>query len=257
MPEPKKPKFRRHFAEQPAAEPPVPALGSPPANPEEYLEINREKSPEVVLNHLGENAVSETQTHPATGPDAATNAAHEAAADEAAATPTGAAAEINRLKADIIITRHVAVAAGAGLIPLPLIDFAAVTGVQLGMLALICDIYKQPFSKEAAMSIIASLAGGAIAGGEASSMALSSRLKFIPVVGTVVSWLVTPAVAGLTTYAIGKVFVHHLECGGSLLTFEAKKMKEYMEKALDEGKKLLPHWGTAPAAAAPAPAPSA
>ena len=73
-------------------------------------------------------------------------------------------------------------AAGAGLIPLPLIDFAAVTGVQLGMLALICDIYKQPFSKEAAMSIIASLAGGAIAGGEASSMALSSRLKFIPVV---------------------------------------------------------------------------
>ena len=71
------------------------------------------------------------------------------------------------------------------------------------------------------------------------------------------STLVTPAVAGLTTYAIGKVFVHHLECGGSLLTFEAKKMKEYMEKALDEGKKLLPHWGTAPAAAAPAPAPSA
>src|ERR1035441_8645915 len=56
MPEPKKPKFRRHFAEQPAAEPPVPALGSPPANPEEFLEINREKSPEVVLNHLGENA---------------------------------------------------------------------------------------------------------------------------------------------------------------------------------------------------------
>jgi uncharacterized protein (DUF697 family) len=255
MPEPKKPRFRRQFTEQPAAEPPVPAQGSPPADPEEFLEINREKSPEVVLNQLGENAVFETQTHPATGPKAATSATHETATAEA--TPTGATAEINRLKADIIITRHVAVAAGAGFIPVPLVDFAAITGVQLSMLALICDIYKQPFSKEAAMSIIASLAGGAIAGGEASSMAIGSRLKFIPVVGTVASWLVTPAVAALTTYAIGKVFVHHLECGGSLLTFEAKKMKEYMDKALHEGKKLLPHWGTASAAEAPAPAPSA
>jgi len=171
-------------------------------------------------------------------------------------TPTvedaaAAAAEINRLKADVVITRHVAVAAGAGLIPLPIVDFAAVTGVQLSMLALICNIYKQPFSKEAAKSIISSLAGGAAAGGEARTMMVGSRLKFIPVLGTVVSWLVTPAVAAATTYAIGKVFVRHLESGGTLLSFEAKKMKEYMEKALREGKKLVPHWGTqAPAAAA-------
>ena len=163
-----------------------------------------------------------------------------------------ATAEINRLKADIVITRHVAVAAGAGLIPLPIVDFAAVTGVQLGMLALICDIYKQPFSKEAAKSIIVSLAGGAAAGGGARSMAMGSRLKFIPVIGTVVSWLVTPAIAAVTTYAIGKVFVHHLESGGSLLTFEAKKLKEYWGKALEEGKKLVPHWGTPATAAATA-----
>lgn len=197
--------------------------------------------------------MSDTQTHPPTGHDAAADAAAETPATSAAA-----ASEINRLKADIIITRHVAVAAGAGLIPVPIIDFAAVTGVQLTMLALICDIYKQPFSKEAARSIIASLVGGAVTGGEASSLAMSSRLKFIPVLGTVVSWLVTPAVAGATTYAIGKVFVRHLESGGSLLTFDAKKMKGYMEKAVDEGKKRMPHWGKqAPAAASPDPAPAA
>src|ERR1019366_9935538 len=104
--------------------------------------------------------------------------------------------------------------------------------------------YNQPFSKEAATSIIASLAGGAITGSEASSMALVSRLKFIPVIGTLVAFFVTPAVAGATTYAIGKVFVHHLASGGTVFTFEAKKLKEYMEKSLKEGKKLLPHWGT-------------
>jgi uncharacterized protein (DUF697 family) len=207
------------------------------------VEISREKALTVVLNQTGENTVPDTQTQPPAGPQAAADAA---------------TAEINRLKADIVITRHVAVAAGAGLIPVPLVDFAAVTGVQLSMLALICDIYKQPFSKEAATSIIASLAGGAIAGGEASSLAVGSRLKFIPVVGTVVSWLVTPAVAAATTYAIGKVFVRHLESGGTLLSFEVKKMKEYMEKALAEAKKLVPHWGTpAPAAAEAAPDPAA
>jgi len=133
----------------------------------------------------------------------------------------------------------------------------AVTGVQLTMLAQICAIYQQPFSKEAAASIIASLVGGAITGGEAGSLAIGSRLKFIPVVGTAVSWLLTPALAGATTYAIGKVFVRHLESGGTLLTFDGRKLKGYMEKAMEEGKKRMPHWGkptSGPASSEPAPA---
>jgi len=190
--------------------------------------------------------VPETQTQQPTDHEAATDATVEAPA---------AASEINRLKADIVITRHFALAVGAGFIPVPVFDFAVVTGVQLTMLAQICNIYKQPFSKEAATSIIASLVGGAVTGGEASSLAVSSKLKFIPVVGTAVSWLVTPALAGATTYAIGKVFVRHLETGGSLLTFDGKKMKGYMEKALDEGKKRMPRWNKrAPDATVPDPA---
>ena len=176
----------------------------------------------------------EIQNQQPTGP--------EAVPDATAETPD-ASSEINRLKADVVITRHFAVAVGAGFIPVPVVDFAAITGVQLTMLAQICAIYKQPFSKEAAQSIIASLVGGAVTGGEANSLAIASKLKFIPVVGTAVSWLVTPALAGATTYAIGKVFVRHLESGGSLLTFDGKKMKDYMEKALEEGKKRLPHGG--------------
>lgn len=168
--------------------------------------------------------------------------------------PEGAA-EIKRLKADIVITRHVALAAGAGLIPLPVADFAAITGVQLSMVALICEVYGQPFSKEAAKGIIASLIGGAI-GAQTSSLVIGSKLKFVPVVGTVVSWLVTPAASAAATYGIGKVFVRHLESGGSLLTFDPKKMKEYMEKAVAEGKKLVPSWGSR-TTDAPTPAPSA
>ena len=190
----------------------------------------------------------EIQNQQPTGP--------EAVPDATAETPD-ASSEINRLKADVVITRHFAVAVGAGFIPVPVVDFAAVTGVQLTMLAQICAIYKQPFSKEAAQSIIASLLGGAVTGGEASSLAISSKLKFIPVVGTAISWLVTPALAGVTTYAIGKVFVRHLETGGSLLTFDGQKMKAYMEKAMAEGKKRIPHFGKrSPAAESPEPSPA-
>ncbi len=167
------------------------------------------------------------------------------------ANPT-AASEINRLKADIVITRHVAVAAGAALIPVPVVDFAAVAGVQLSMLAQLCAVYEQPFSKEAAKSVVASLAGGAI-GAEASAWTIGSRLRFVPVVGTVASWLVAPAVSAVVTYAIGKVFTHHLASGGTLLSFEAKKMKEYMENAMAQGRKLVPRWGTPAAAADAAP----
>jgi uncharacterized protein (DUF697 family) len=182
------------------------------------------------------------------------NATHElySASAEAAA----AQAAIKRLRADVVITWHVAASAGAGLIPLPIIDFAAISTVQVTMLALICNIYEQPFSKEALTSIVAGLAGGAITASQAGPTAISSRLKFIPVIGTLASFLFTPALAGATTYAIGKVFVHHLETGGTVFTFEAKKLKSYMEKSLEEGKKLVPHWGTKAAPPAPAPAPA-
>jgi uncharacterized protein (DUF697 family) len=263
MPLSKKPRIKTPRAEK-AADPPLRELpeelttqreGIPGYQMETLKESTKENTENsgkdtlsgVGLKKQGEHAVPETETHTHTIADSAPDTGAHAAAAAAAE------AAIKRLKADVVITRHVAVAAGAGLIPLPVVDFAAVSTVQITMLALICGIYNQPFSKEAATSIIASLAGGAITGNQAGSLTLASRLKFVPVIGTLLGFFVTPAVAGATTYAIGKVFVHHLETGGTVFTFEAKKLKEYMEKSLQEGKKLVPHWGTQ-AAATPAPA---
>jgi len=246
MPAPKKPRPTKQGSRKPAEVPPAPALEEPiPAVG--FKEINQEP----IALHPEDKAESESQPQQSTGSEAAPEAA------AVAATAPDAISQITRLKADLVITRHSAVAVGAGFIPVPLVDFAAVTGVQLTMLAQICAIYQQPFSKEAAASIIASLVGGAITGGEAGSLAIGSRLKFIPVVGTAVSWLLTPALAGATTYAIGKVFVRHLESGGTLLTFDGRKLKGYMEKAMEEGKKRMPHWGkptSGPASSEPAPA---
>src|SRR4051812_43946871 len=100
--------------------------------------------------HKEEEIVHKTQAPTPTSDDSASHAAHSAAITDAVAVASAAEAAIKRLKADVVITRHMAVAAGAGLIPLPVVDFAAVSTVQVTMLALICNIYQQPFSKEAA-----------------------------------------------------------------------------------------------------------
>jgi hypothetical protein len=64
-------------------------------------------------------------------------------------------------------------------------------------------------------------------------------MKFIPGIGTAAAMFVTPALSAASTYAVGRVFVQHLESGGTLLTFNAKKMREHFEKALGEGKRVV------------------
>jgi len=149
-----------------------------------------------------------------------------------------------------VITRHIAIAAGAGLIPIPALDLAAVASVQATMLYYICEIYSVPFSKEAARSVILSLVGASLPAAESRSMLVAGGLKAIPVIGTIAGFLASPALASISTYAIGKVFVQHLESGGTLLTFNAHKMKRHFEDALERGKKIIPGTkDTAPATA--------
>ena len=50
----------------------------------------------------------------------------------------------------------------AGLIPVPLVDIAAVGGVQIQMLRRLSEIYGVPFSDNRGTSIIASLAGSVL-----------------------------------------------------------------------------------------------
>lgn len=158
-------------------------------------------------------------------------------AEVANAGPKDDAGEIGlrRLRCDMAITKHAAASMGAGFIPLPLVDFAAVAGVQLSLLYRLCRIYEVPFSTEAARSLVASLAAGAVPGG-LQPLFLSSAVKVIPGVGTAVGQYATPVISAAATYAIGVVFLRHLESGGTLLDFSAQGMKEHFEKALVDGR---------------------
>jgi uncharacterized protein (DUF697 family) len=161
--------------------------------------------------------------------------AHEPAGKAGAHAPD-LQGELRRLQCDKTISKHVAASVGAGFIPVPILDFAAVTAVQTDMVYRLCKLYGVDFSKEAARTAIVALIGASVPGLQARFFA--SGLKLIPGVGTVVGMLATPTISGAATYAVGRVFVQHLETGGCLLTFDASKMKEHFERALEQGKNM-------------------
>ncbi|MBD3305669.1 DUF697 domain-containing protein, partial [candidate division KSB3 bacterium] len=104
-----------------------------------------------------------------------------------------------------LIRRHMWGSMGVGLIPLPMIDFAALTGIQLSMLRKIAKMYDVPFFKEKVKNILTPLVGGALPGLVAPGLAVSVT-KFIPVLGQAIGVVSMPIVAGASTYAVGKVF---------------------------------------------------
>jgi uncharacterized protein (DUF697 family) len=119
----------------------------------------------------------------------------------------------------------------AGLIPVPLVDIAAVGGVQIQMLRRLSEIYGVPFSENRGKSIIASLAGSVLPASTATTtgMGIASALKIVPGVGTVISALTMPVFSAGATWVIGKVFIQHFASGGTLLDFNPPDYREFIK----------------------------
>ena len=133
-----------------------------------------------------------------------------------------------------IIRNHMLTAMGVGLIPLPVIDMVAITGVQLNMLRRLSNTYEVPFTEHKVKNILTSLVGGGSVvplGGT-----LISLVKMIPGIGQAVGSVTMPITAGAVTYAVGKVFHQHFASGGTFLTFDPDKVREYYARMLEEGK---------------------
>jgi len=124
---------------------------------------------------------------------------------------------------------------GAGLIPIPVADVAAVAAVQLDMLRRLSKIYGVPFSANMGKSIIASLAGSLVpaSSATATTIGLASLVKSIPGIGTVLGALSMPVFSAGATYIIGKVFIRHFASGGTLLDFNPPDYREFI-KSLPE-----------------------
>jgi uncharacterized protein (DUF697 family) len=139
-------------------------------------------------------------------------------------------------QADNIVKNHVIASLAVGLIPIPLIDMAALTGIQLKMLHSLTKHYQVEFSNEIGKSVIASLLGGILA--TETAIPAASLLKIIPFVGQVSGMVSVSILGGAATYAIGQVFINHFESGGNLLNFQPEKMKEFVAEQYKKGKQV-------------------
>jgi len=137
-------------------------------------------------------------------------------------------------QAQELIKKYTLWAMGFGIIPLPIVDVVAVTGVQLKMLSALASEYGQQFSESWGKSVLGSLLGG-VGATELAYGTFGSLVKAIPGVGTLFGLVAMPAMAGATTYAVGKVFQMHFASGGTMLDFDVEKMRQYFEQHLRDG----------------------
>ncbi|MCH9697813.1 MAG: YcjF family protein [Gammaproteobacteria bacterium] len=122
----------------------------------------------------------------------------------------------------------------AGLVPVPIFDFVAVTGIQIEMIRRLSHIYGIKFMEEKGKKALGALIGGSFPSSVAPIFA--GLTKMVPVIGTTVGALSLPLVAGASTYAVGKVFIQHFESGGTFLTFDPEQVREYYSEQYKEGK---------------------
>ena len=139
-------------------------------------------------------------------------------------------------EAHATIRNHMYVAMGAGLIPIPVADLVALTGVQLDLIRRLSKIYDQPFFEDKWKKAISTLMATVLPMGLAGPV--FTFVKAIPVVGYAAGVLVMPGLGGAGTYALGKVLVQHLESGGTFLDFDPLEVREHFRKVFEEGRQV-------------------
>ncbi len=136
-------------------------------------------------------------------------------------------------KVDQIIRSHVLWSMGAGLIPVPIVDIAAVTGIQLDMINQLAKEYKIELDQGSGKAFITALTGGTMA------RLGASVVKAIPVVGTVIGGVSMAAMSGASTYAVAQVVTNQFDLGKPLFEFDAEKAKESYKEAFVKGKEYV------------------
>lgn len=167
-------------------------------------------------------------------PDVKTDAdpATAAPATEAAMDDTKADAAANDLDAAraahaaTIIRNHVLAGAATVVVPVFLLDSAALAGVQLNLVRELAKVYGQDFRADLVRPAIATLFA-TVAPKAIASSGLSALVANLPIVGTAYRWVALPGFNAAFTYAIGKVFQQHFASGGTFLTFDPTKVKGY------------------------------
>jgi uncharacterized protein (DUF697 family) len=144
---------------------------------------------------------------------------------------------VNEMKALETVKHYMWWSMGAGLIPVPGVDLAAVSGAQLKMIAELSKIYDVPFHEIRGKAAVGSLVGYVFPHA-LSYGAMGCLLKFIPVVGALAGAPAMALFSGASAWALGNVFIQHFESGGTFLDFDPERVREYFKEKFEEGRNM-------------------
>lgn len=171
-------------------------------------------------------ATASRETEPAgEGADAAPKASVGVTGDagEPAVGPSAGAALVRtmplapdrRARAQQIVERHATYAAATGLVPLPVLDMVALTSLQLSMLRAVAAVYGVPFSDTRGRAVLAAVVGSAMPT-LAGHQVLRHVVQRLNPIGALFGMATLSGFAVATTSAMGRVFITHVEAGGTL-----------------------------------------
>jgi uncharacterized protein (DUF697 family) len=148
---------------------------------------------------------------------------------------TSAAADTGtrRTRGDAIIKKHVIWSTGAGLLPIPLADLAAVTAVQISMLEDLSTLYGGSTDQKTIKHFATALTG------TMAARVGASVVKAIPGLGSLVGGLSMSVLSGASTYAVGQVARNQLELSGDLTSTDMTRARHQYQQEFESGKQYV------------------
>lgn len=134
--------------------------------------------------------------------------------------------------AEQVIKQHVVWACGAGLVPVPIIDFVAVTAIQVDLIRQLCTLHGASYEEGSGKMWVGALTGGVLA------RIGASVIKAIPGIGSVIGGLSMSIASGASTWGVGQVVNKHLAAGGTLIDLNVEKAERAYGAEYERGKEV-------------------
>lgn len=129
------------------------------------------------------------------------------------------------------IIAYSTLAASAGALPTPIVDLVLLSGIQSQMVNQLAQIYGQPLTANRFLEIASTLGLGML-------LRQGSRMliKYIPYIGPVLGTVTSGALAGASTFALGKAFCFYYQAIHQGHVPQAEELRRYYREQLSRAE---------------------
>lgn len=139
-----------------------------------------------------------------------------------------------------IIRNRVHSSLAIALVPIPVVDMAALAALQLEMIYKLAKAYDIPFQSQWGRQITVALVGGILP--SLLTPKLSDLARYIPVIGPGLGLATMPLANAAATYAVGKSFADHFATGEGLDKASMTRIGDSIKAGYEGSKKTVSGW---------------